>query len=65
MTQLIIEIKIKSRTVIRPYFVFRFYNVENDEKIHVQNGETIKVKRGCYTIKDIFKFLPEKVNMTL
>ena len=34
------------------YFVFSFYNVENDEKIHLNNGETIKVKRGCSTMKD-------------
>ena len=38
---------------IRAYFVYRFYNVENDEKIHLKNGETLKVKRGCYTMKDI------------
>ena len=34
------------------YFVFSLYNVENNEKIHLKNGETIKVKRGCYTMKD-------------
>ena len=32
-----------------------FYNVENDEKIHLKNGEKLKVKRGCYTMKDIEK----------
>ena len=37
--------------LIRTYFVFSFYNVENDEKIHLKNGETIKVKSGCYTVK--------------
>ena len=37
----------------RAYFVYSFYNVENDEKIHLKNGETLKVKRGCYTMKDI------------
>ena len=31
------------------------YFVENNEKIHFKNGETIKVKRGCYTMKDIKK----------
>ena len=35
------------------YFVYSFYNVENDEKICLKNGETLKVKRGCYTMKDI------------
>ena len=30
--------------LIRTYFVFSFYNVENDKKIHLNNGETIKVK---------------------
>ena len=39
--------------LIRAYFVFSFDNVENDEKIHLKNGETIKVKKGCYTMKDI------------
>ena len=39
--------------LIRAYFVFSFYNVEKDEKIHLKNGETLKVKRGCYTMKDI------------
>ena len=39
--------------LIRAYFVFSFYNVENDETIHLKNGKTIKVKRGyCYTVKD-------------
>ena len=41
--------------LIRAYFVFSFYNVENDEKIHLKNGETIKVKKGCYTMEDIEK----------
>ena len=31
---------------IRAYFVFSFYNVENDKNIHLKNGETLKVKRG-------------------
>ena len=41
--------------LIRAYFVFSFYNVENDELIHLNNGETLKVKRGCNTMKDIEK----------
>ena len=41
--------------LIRAYFVFSFYNVENNEKIHLKNSETINVKRGCYTMKDIEK----------
>ena len=39
--------------LIRAYFVYSFYNVENDEKICLKNGEMLKVKRGCYTMKDI------------
>ena len=39
--------------LIRAYFVFSFFNVERDEMIHLKNGETLKVKRGCYTMKDI------------
>ena len=41
--------------LIRTYFVYSFYNVEKDEKIHLKNGEPLKVKRGCYTKKDIEK----------
>ena len=26
--------------LIRAYFVYSFYNVEKDEKIHLKNGET-------------------------
>ena len=33
--------------LIHAYFVFSFNNVENDEMIHLKNGETLKVKRGC------------------
>ena len=33
--------------LIRAYFVYRFYNVEQDKKIYLKNGETLKVKRGC------------------
>ena len=31
--------------LIRAYFIYTFYNVEQDEKIHLKNGETLKVKR--------------------
>ena len=37
------------------------YNVEKDEKIHLKNGETLRVKRGCYTMKDIEKVSSGKV----
>ena len=47
--------------LIRTYFVYSFYNVEKDEKIHLENGETLKVKRGCYTMKDIEKVSSGKV----
>ena len=47
--------------LIRAYFVYSFYNVEQDEKIHLKNGETLKVKRGCYTMKDIEKISSGKV----
>ena len=47
--------------LIRAYFIFSFYNVEQDEKIHLKNGETLKVKRGCYTMKDIEKVSSGKV----
>ena len=32
--------------LICTYFIFSFYNVENDEKIHLKNGGTLPVKRG-------------------
>ena len=32
--------------LIRAYFVYSFYNVEKDEKIHLKNGETLPVKKG-------------------
>ena len=41
--------------LIRAYFVYSFYNIEKDEKIHLKNGEPLPVKKGCYTIKDIEK----------
>ena len=47
--------------LIRAYFVFRFDNVEQDEKIHLKNAETLKVKRGCYSRKDIEKVSSGKV----
>ena len=47
--------------LIRAYFVYSFYNVEQDEKIHLKNGETLKVKRGCYTMKDTEKVSSGKV----
>ena len=47
--------------LIRAYFVFSFYNVENDEKTHLKNGETIKFKRGRYTMKVKEKVSSEKV----
>ena len=47
--------------LIRAYFIYSFYNVEKDEKIHLKNGETLPVKRGCYTKKDIEKVSSGKV----
>ena len=47
--------------LIRAYFVYSFYNVEQDEKIYLKNGETLKVRRGCYTMKDIEKVSSGKV----
>ena len=47
--------------LIHAYFVYSFYNVKKDEKIHLKNGEPLKVKRGCYTTKDIEKVLSGKV----
>ena len=41
--------------LIRAYFVYSSYNVEKDEKIHLKNGETLPVKKGCYTMKEIEK----------
>ena len=37
--------------LICTYFVYSFYNVKKDEKIHLKNGETLPVKRGCYIEK--------------
>ena len=47
--------------LIRTYFVYSFYNVEKDEKIHPKNGETLPVKKGCYTMKDMEKVSSGKV----
>ena len=47
--------------LIRAYFVYSFYNVEKDEKIHLKNGETLPVKKSCYTKKNIEKLSSGKV----
>ena len=47
--------------LIHSYFIYSFYNVKKDEKIHLKNGEPLKVKRGCYTMKDIEKVSSGKV----
>ena len=41
--------------LIRAYIVYSFYNAKKDEKIHLKDGETLPVKKGCYTMKDIEK----------
>ena len=51
----------KKVELIRAYFVYSFYNVEKDERIHLKNGEPLKVERGCYTMKDIEKVSSGKV----
>ena len=47
--------------LIHAYFVYSFYNVEKDEKIHLKNCETLPVKKGCYTMKDIEEVSSGKV----
>ena len=47
--------------LICAYFIYSFYIVETDEKIHLNNGETLPVKKGCYTMKDIEKVSSGKV----
>ena len=47
--------------LIQAYFIYSFYNVEKDEKIHLNNGETLPVKKGCYTKKNIEKVSSGKV----
>ena len=51
----------KKVALIRAYFVYSFYNVEKDEKIHLKNGETLPVKKGCYTMKEVEKVSSGKV----
>ena len=51
----------KTEDLICAYFVYSFQNVENNEKINLKNGEPLKVKRGCYTMKDIEKVSSGKV----
>ena len=51
----------KNVCLSRAYFVYSFYNVEKDEKIHLKNGEPLPVKKDCYTIKDIEKVSSNKV----
>ena len=51
----------KKVALIRAYFVYSFYDVKKDEKIHLKNGETLPVKKGCYTKKDIEKVSSGKV----
>ena len=47
--------------LIRSYFIFSFNNVEKDENIHLKNGEKLKVKKGCYTKRDIENVSAKKV----
>ena len=47
--------------LICAYFVYSFYSVEKDGKIHLKNGSPLLVKRGCYTTKDIEKVSSGKV----
>ena len=47
--------------LIRAYFVFSFYNVQKDENIYLKNGEKLKVKKGCYTKRDIENVSAKKV----
>ena len=47
--------------LIHAYFIYSFYNVKKDEKIHLKNGSPLLVKRGCYTMKDIEKVSSGKV----
>ena len=49
--------------LICAYFVYSFYNVEKDEKIHLKNGKTLPVK--VVTLRKTLKrFLQVKLNMT-
>ena len=49
--------------LICAYFIYSFYNIEKDEKIHLKSGEPLKVKKGCYTMKDVEKVSSGKVNL--
>ena len=51
--------------LICAHFLYSFYNVEKDEKIHLKNGSPLLVKRGCYTMKDIEKVSSGKVEHEL
>ena len=51
----------KNIGLICAYFIYSFYNVKKDEKIHLNNGSPLLVKRGCYTKKDIEKVSSGKV----
>ena len=51
----------KKLGLIRAYFIYSFYNVEKDEKIHLKNGKTLPVKKGCYAKKNIEKVSSGKV----
>ena len=64
LTQLIIGMEIKKIGLIRAYFIFSFYNVKRDENIHLKNGEKLKVKKGCYTKRDIENVSAKKLDMT-
>ena len=59
--QLTIGMEIKKVGLICAYFVYSCYNVEKDEKIHLKNGKTLPVKKGCYTMKEIEKVSSGKV----
>ena len=54
----------KKEGLIRTYFVYSFYNVEKDEKIHLENSETLPVKKGCYTMKEMEKVLQVELSIT-
>ena len=47
--------------LICTYLVYSFYIVKKDEKIHLKNGETLPVKKVCYTTKEIEKVSSGKV----
>ena len=59
--QLTIGVETKKVGLIDAYFIYSFYNVEKDEKIHLKSGETLPVKKSCYTKKDIEKVSSGKV----